>query len=162
MERQLRDGIVVEPSSAPSGAPVLMEWFSVLDFTETNKYVVTNPFPLPTIQTILSSVGGAQYFARLGVWDIDSFRFTLMIAINFQVQNRVFQYCRTVMGHVDSSFHVHREMDNAFSEHIGKGVFIYLDDIIIYASDFDQFLSLTSVFIILRARGLRYRGNTHL
>ena len=38
-------------------------------------------------------------------------------------------------------------MDNASSEHIGKGVFIYIDDIIIYASDFDQFLSfLTSVF----------------
>ena len=170
LERQLRDGIV-EPSLADSGAPVLMVrkessesgFRFCVDFTETNKYVITNPFPLLTIQTILSSVGGAQYFAKLdlrsGYWQFpvhEEDRHKLA----FQVQNRVYQYCRTAMGHVDSSFHVQREMDRAFAEHIGKGVFIYLDDIIIYACDFDQFsLLLNSVFTILITRGLRCRGD---
>ena len=62
---------IVEPSSATSGAPVLMVrkesnengFRFCVDFTE--KYVIKNPFHLPTIQTILSSVGGAQYFAKL-------------------------------------------------------------------------------------------------
>ena len=68
LEKQLAKGIV-EPSDARSGAPVLMgrkessesRYRFCVDFTETNKHVNSKPFPLPTVQTILSSAAGAIF-----------------------------------------------------------------------------------------------------
>ena len=124
MEQELQgqlDGGIVEPSDAPSGAPVHMvrkessasEYRFCVEFSETNKSVVTTPYPLPTVQTILDSAAGAQFFAKLdlrsGSWQVPvhpEYRHKLA----FQILGRVFQYCVAAMGHVDSSFHIQRTM----------------------------------------------------
>jgi hypothetical protein len=79
LQGQLELGIV-EPSDAPSGAPVHMVrkpdsvsgYRFCIDFTEVNKFVVVEPFPMPTIQTVLDHAAGARYFGKLdlraGYW----------------------------------------------------------------------------------------------
>lgn len=46
------------------------------------------------------------------------------------------------MGRVKSSFHVQIIIHNIFFEIIGNGVFIYFDDIFVYALNFNAFILL--------------------
>ena len=46
-----------------------------------------------------------------------------------QVLGRVYQYSVVPTGHVDSAFHVQRVTDDNFEALIGKGLFVYLDDL---------------------------------
>ena len=63
------------------------------------------------------------------------------------------------MGHVESSFHVQRIMHKLFAEYIGRGVFIYLDDILLNFTNFNDFVNvLTSVLSILKQHGFKCRG----
>ena len=71
LEEQIREGIV-EPSDAPSGSPVLMVrketsqsgYRFCIDFSAANKYVIASPYPLPTVQTVLDSAGGAGFLGK--------------------------------------------------------------------------------------------------
>jgi hypothetical protein len=170
LQKQLADGIV-EASDARSGAPVLMVkkensesgFRFCVDFTERNKYVVTEHFPLPTVQTILDSASGAKFFAKLdlrsGYWQFpvhpdDRHK------LSFQVQGKVYQYRTVAMGHVQSSYHVQKVMNSLFAKYIGHGVFVYLDDIIIYCKEFDEFCTvLRDVLSILHECGFKCRGS---
>ena len=169
LEAQLAAGIV-EPSQALSGAPVHMVrkdnsasgYRFCVDFTETNKHVVCKPYPLPTVQTILDSFGGSKFFGKLdlrqGYWQFPV-RAEDRPKLAFQMQGRVYQYRVVAMGHVQSSYHVQRVMHNIFFHVIGKGVFIYLDDIVIHAKTFTEFVYLLrEVLSLLRKHQLRCKG----
>jgi hypothetical protein len=169
LQEQLELGIV-EPSDAPSGAPVLMVrkpssvsgYRFCIDFTEVNKSVITSPFPMPTIQTILDSMAGACYFAK---FDLRSGYWQFPVALEdrhklaFQILNRVYQYASAAMGHVESSFHVQREMHRLFRELEGMGVWVYLDDTLVYADNFEDFFRiLRAVLTIFKNARLRCKA----
>ena len=81
-----------------------------VDSTEANKYFITKPLPLPTVQTILS---GAKYFAKLdlrsGYWQFPVHPDDRHM-LAFQAQSRVNQYCAAAMCHAQSSFYIQRTM----------------------------------------------------
>lgn len=170
LEEQLALGIV-EPSEASSGAPVLMVrkpsspsgYRFCIDFSEFNKHVITESYPLPTIQTILDSMAGAAFFAK---FDLRSGYWQFPVAVEdrykvaFQVLNRVFQYCSVPMGHVQSSFHVQKQMILLFRKLVGSGVYVYLDDIAVYAKTFEEFLLLLrQVLTIMKEHRLRCKAS---
>ena len=159
LEAQVKLGIV-EPSQAKSGAPVHMVrkeesetgFRFCIDFKQVNQFVEVEPYPLPTIQVILDSVGGSKYFAKFdlksGYWQFPVER-SDRHKLAFQVQTQVWQYAVVPMGHKKSSFHVQRQMNTIFSKVIGKGVYIYLDDIFMHAITFDAFLDILRVVLSL-------------
>ena len=166
LKSQLDAGIV-EESLAISGAPVHMVikdgsktgFRFCIDFKETNKYVTVIPYPLPNIQTILDSISGSKYFAK---FDLKSGYWQFPVAIEdrhklaFQVQGKVYQYKVVTMGHVQSSFHVQKVMHNIFSTLIGKGVYVYLDDVFMHAVYFTDFINIVQqVLNILQEHDIR-------
>ena len=53
-------------------------------------------------------------------------------------------------------------MHQLFAEYIGRGVFIYLDYILLYFANFDDFVNvLTSVLSILKQHGFKCRGGKY-
>ena len=101
LEAQIKGG-VVELSDAPSGAPVhmvrkedsLSGYRFCIDFSTVNKDVMADPYPLPSVQTILDYAAGAHFFAkfdlRKGYWQFPvdpDHRFKLA----FQIQAKVYQ-----------------------------------------------------------------------
>lgn len=170
VEEQLAAGIL-EPSDAISGSPVHMVtkpdsasgYRFCVDFSEVNKSVISKPHPLPNIETLLDTAGPqAAVMGKLdlvkGYWQFPvAEECRAMLAV--QVLDRVMQYTVAAMGHVESSFYVQRTMDREFRHLIGKGLFVYLDDLFIYASDMKTFLVLLEeVLSILLRIGLRCKG----
>jgi hypothetical protein len=171
LKEQLAAGIL-EPSDASSGSPVHMVvkpssasgYRFCVDFSILNKSVVSEPFPLPNIQTILEWAGSCakvkgKLDLRSGYWQFPvapEDRHKLAV----QVLGQVYQYSVVPMGHVDSAFHVQRVMDEKFGPLIGKGLFVYLDDLFLYAQTLSAFVTLLrEVLTILRRCGLKCRGD---
>jgi hypothetical protein len=114
-----------------------------VDFRVVNDGVETDPYPLPPISTILLSLSGALFFARLdlksGYWQfpVDA---ECKEWLAFYALGQMYTYCVVPMGFVESSFHVQRQMNKRFAKYIGRGIFVYLDDIIIYACTWVEFI----------------------
>ena len=171
LEEQLRAG-TLEPSDASSGSPghMVVKLSSAsgyrfcADFSVTNKSVVAMPFPLPNIQTILDSAGRkavvkGKLDLRKGYWQFPlapEDRHKLAV----QVLGKVYQYRVVAMGHVDSAFHVQRVMNTLFEHLMGRGLFVYLDDLFLYAPTVPEFITLLrEVLSILQRHGLRCKGD---
>lgn len=129
-----------------------------VDFRAVNDGVETNPYPLPPISVILLSISVAMFFARL---DLKSGYWQFPVAENckpwlaFFALGQMYTYSVVPMGFVESSFHVQREMCKLFAEYFGRGIFVYLDDIIIYAKTWEEFMQkCRAALSILRAARL--------
>jgi len=152
LDEQLAAGIL-EKSEALSGSPVhmvvkpssLSGYRFCIDFSKLNKSVVSHPYPLPNIQAVLDSAGGAQFFAlldlRQGYWQFPVEPESRSI-LSVQVLGEVYQQARVAMGFVDASFYVQSTVEKGMGPLIGKGVSVYLDDIFIYALTFREFFNL--------------------
>lgn len=170
VEEQLAAGIL-EPSEAPSGSPVHMVtkpdsasgYRFCVDFSEVNKSVISKPHPLPNIETLLDTAGPQARV--MGKLDLVKGYWQFPVAphdrpkLAVQVLDIVLQYTVAAMGHVESSFYVQRTMDREFGPLIGRGLFVYLDDLFIYAPNMSIFLELLEkVLSILLRIGLRCKG----
>ena len=152
IEKQLNSG-VIELSDATYGLNVHVVpkvdsesgFRFTIDFRPLNSGVVTDPYPLPQIPVIIGSMAGSRYFARLdlrsGYWQFPVAPESRKL-LAFQFRGRMYTYSVVPMGYVDATFHFQKNMVACFQEKFGRGIFIYLDDIIIYASIFDEFLAL--------------------
>jgi len=161
LESMLDSG-VIEESDATYGCPVQMVvkedsasgYRFCTDYNPINAGVVTTPFPLPPISMILLSLAAAVFLARLdlksGYWQFPVDEAAKQYLAFFAL-GRMYTYRVVPMGFVQSSFHVQRCMYTLFAEHFGRGVFVYLDDIIIYANTWAEYIFLLqSVLSILR------------
>ena len=129
-----------------------------VDFRAVNDGVETDPYPLPPISTILLSLCSALFFARL---DLKSGYWQFPVGeeckewLAFFALGQMYTYCVVPMGFVESSFHVQRQMCKLFAKHFGRGIFVYLDDIIIYGEIWVEFIRiLRAAMEILRAARL--------
>ena len=67
---------VIRPSNSPYNSPSLMvpkrdgEFRLVVDFRRINKFVITDPHPLPRILQIMEALGQAYYLSALDLLDI--------------------------------------------------------------------------------------------
>ena len=74
IERQVQELLeqgLIEPSTSPYGAPVLLvkkpdgSWRFCVDYRALNKNTVRNSYPLPRIDDLLDKLQGAKYFSSL-------------------------------------------------------------------------------------------------
>ena len=69
--QSLLDQGLVEPSTSPFGAPVLLVskhdggWRMCVDYRALNQVTVKNSFPLPRIDDVLDRIQGAKFFTSL-------------------------------------------------------------------------------------------------
>ena len=137
----IKSGRIVH-STSPYSAPVVIirkkngTLRLCIDYRRLNAKTIKDAYPLPQIDFILDQFSGSQFFSTMdlsnGYWQIP---------INeadrpktaFSTSLGHFEWTVMPFGLCNAPATFQRMMNLSFSEFIGKFVFIYLDDIIIYS-----------------------------
>ena len=158
--KKLLDHGLIVPSRSPWAFPVLLvkkkngEWRMCVDYRKLNEITIKDAYALPFIDELLESVHGAKIFSALDLFsgyhqipmdpkDVEKTAFTTKFGnYNFVVMP---------FGLTNAPASFQREMNRILIPLIGKCLFVYMDDILVYSPTFEQHLKdLESVFQILR------------
>lgn len=118
----------------------------VIDYKKLNQITEIQNFPIPLIDDILIGLSGCKYFTTLDIkgafhqiiLNKASRDYTAFTAGNFK-----YRWLRMPMGLASSPLIWQRAINTILANLIGNGVYVYLDDVIIYAKskpDHDQIL----------------------
>ena len=165
ISKLLRNGLI-EPSKSSWSFPVILvpkkngKWRMVVDYRKLNDITIKDAYPLPYIEEILFSIGNkVKYLTTLDLFsgfhqipmekeDRDKTCFTTMFG-NYNYKVMPFGLCNA-----PATFQ--REMNRIFLPLIGKCMFIYMDDLVIFSDTLEQhILDLQKVFDIIKENGLK-------
>ena len=164
VDDMLKDGVIQE-SYSPWNSPLFLvpkrdgTYRPVIDFRKVNNMTVPDHYPLPVLSDILQSIGkGNSVFSTL---DLKSGFFQIPLdkesreITAFSTHNAHFEFLRTPFGLRNAPLTLQRLVNNIFSGVIGKGLFIYLDDLIVVSPDVEShLLTLETVLRKLAEAGL--------
>ena len=159
INKLLNHGLIA-PSHSPWAFPVLLikkkngKWRMCVDYRKLNDITVKDAYALPFIDELLESVHGATVFSAIDLFsgyhqipmnekDVEKTAFTTKFGnYNFLVMP---------FGLTNAPASFQREMNRILMPLIGKCLFVYMDDILVYSPNFEQHLAdLEKVFSILR------------
>lgn len=135
------------------------KWRLVIDYRKLNEVTAGDSYPLPNIQDILYQLGHSVYFTTLDL--ASGFH---QIAMNpkdeektaFSTPLRHYQFARMPFGLKNAPSTFQRLMNTVLSGLQGLQCFVYLDDIVIYASSIPEHsVKLKSIFDRLRTNNLK-------
>ena len=138
---------IIAPSSSPHNSPLHIvpkkedeegnkRWRVVADFRNLNAITIDDRFPLPRITDILDRLGGAQYFS---VFDLANGFHQIPMAPEdraktaFTTPDGHYEYLRMPFGLKNAPATFQRLMNNVLRGLIGKELFVYLDDVVVYS-----------------------------
>lgn len=155
---------VIKPSSSPwASASVLVRkkdgsFRFCVDYRRLNNVTIGDAYPLPRIDEILDQFAGKSLFAQLdcqqGYWQVrldpaDAGKSA------FHTPRGLMEFTVMPFGLANAPATFQRTMDVVLSGLIGLACWVYLDDIIVASTTFDEHLKqLQLVFDRLRAAGL--------
>ncbi|KAM0735252.1 Retrovirus-related Pol polyprotein from transposon 17.6 [Formica fusca] len=142
----LKDKIIT-PSASPFNAPLWIvpkkaaadgkrKWRMVIDFRKLNEKTVGDAYPLPNIVEILDQLGCAKYFS---IFDLAQGFHQIPMAPEDQEKTAFstpyghYEYQRMPFGLKNAPATFQRLMDNVLTGLQGNELFVYLDDIVVYA-----------------------------
>ena len=155
---------VIRPSSSPYASPILLVPKKdgtirfCIDYRRLNAITTKDRWPLPRIQDIFDQLGGSAYFSTLdmrsGYWQVplaeDAIPKTAFVCHRGQ-----FEWTRMPFGLANAPSHYQRIMSQVLGKFIGKFLFVFLDDIVIYSKSAEEHLShLATVFKTLAKANL--------
>jgi hypothetical protein len=129
-----------------------------VDYRRLNSVTVKDRYPLPHIQDIFDSLGGANVFSTLdlksGYWQLpvhgDSIK-----KMAFTCHRGLFEFLRMPFGLANAPSFLQRAMTQALSEFIGKFCMVFNDDIVVYSrSEEEHAEHLRLIFDAFAAAGL--------
>jgi Reverse transcriptase (RNA-dependent DNA polymerase) len=103
-----------------------------------NDLVEKDPYEIPTIRDIVRATQGSNWFS---VIDLKEGFYHVEIEESdkhktaFEFDGRVYEWCSMVMGFKNSPQILQRTMNRILDDLRGRGVEVYLDDIIIHSRD---------------------------
>lgn len=150
LESMLEKG-VIRPSKSPWGAsPVFVKkktggWRLCLDYRDLNKRMVSDSYPLPLLWPQLQEVAGHVWYVTLdcnwGFWNVpleeESKQYTALVT-----HKGTFEFNVVPFGIKNSPGEFQRAIDLVLSDLYGRGVYTYIDDIVIYADDLENVVKL--------------------
>lgn len=147
----LEDG-VVRPSESPYNTPIWVvpkkpdsqgnpRWRMVLDFSDLNDVTIGDSYPLPNITEIFDQVGGAKYYTVLDL--ASGFHQIEMDPKDahktaFSTPFGHYEFKRMPFGLKNAPATFQRLMDNVLVGLQGQSLFVYLDDIVLYANSIEE------------------------
>ena len=151
IEKMLNQGII-QPSISPWSSPLWIvpkkidasgkkKWRIVIDFRQLNNVTVGDAYPIPNIDEILDQLGHSKYFTTLdlasgfhqipmGEQDRRKTAFTTPLGH--------YEFTRMPFGLKNAPATFQRLMNTVLSGLQGLQCFVYLDDIVIYASSITE------------------------
>ena len=152
--QKLLDQEIIKPSLSPYNSPVWIVskkpgpdgeplWRVVIDFRDLNKKTVPDAYPIPNINEILDQLGGAKYFS---VFDLASGFHQIPMKPEdahktaFSTPYGHYEFKRMPFGLCNAPATFQRLMDHTLTGLQGTEMFVYLDDIVLYASSLTEHL----------------------
>ena len=149
---KLKDYDAISPSNSAYNSPVWVvpkkpdsqgnkKWRMVIDYRALNEKTVGDAYPLPNITDILDQLGGAQYFTVL---DLASGFHQIEIdpadrhKTAFSTLFEHVEFNRMPFGLKSAPATFQRMMDTVLSGLQGVEMFVYMDDIVIYAKSIQE------------------------
>ena len=162
----MKAGIITDSDSPYASQMVLVrkktgEIRVCIDYRQLNEITVKDAFPLPRIDECIESLKGAKYFTSL-----DLTQGYLQVKVNeadqektaFRAQGSLYQFNRLPFGLCNSPATFSRLMGKCFSDLYGKGLIVYLDDMLLYSNSImDMITQLDMIFERLRKFGLKVK-----
>lgn len=147
LEQMLADDII-EPSESPWSSPIVMikkktgGWRFCVDYRQLNKATVPDAYPIPYVSATLDKLRDARYLSTLDIksayWQIPVSKESRPLTA-FTVPSRgLFQFKRMPFGLTNAPAVWQRLIDRVVGVDLEKNVFVYLDDVIICTSTFDE------------------------
>lgn len=168
IKKMLKQGII-RPSSSPYCSPLWIvpkktdasgekKWRIVIDYRKLNEVTVGDSYPLPNIEEILDQLGHSKYFTTLdlasGFHQIEMHPDDIAKTA-FSTPFSHYEFTRIPFGLKNSPNTFQRLMNTVLSGLQGLQCFVYLDDIVIYASSISEHsIKLKAVFDRLKNNNL--------
>ena len=155
----MKAGIITDSDSPYASQMVLVrkktgEIRVCIDYRQLNEITVKDAFPLPRIDECIESLKGEKNFTSL-----DLTQGYLQVKVNeadlektaFRALGSLYQFNRLPFGLCNSPATFSRLMGKCFSDLYGKGLIVYLDDMLLYSSSImDMITQLDMIFERLR------------
>ena len=159
---------VIRPSNSPFASPIVLVRKSdqtlrfCVDYRKLNSRTIHDAFPLPRVQETLDSLVGAKYFSSLdlksGYWQVEVEECDKHKTAFTAGPLGFFEFNRMGFGLVNAPACFQRLMQMAMGDLHLKECLLYLDDIIVFSSTFEQHLErLESVFHRLQQANLKLK-----
>ena len=170
MDQQLEELLAagrIEPSQSPWSSPMVLArkhdgtYRMCIDYRKLNQLTKKDAIPLPRTNDVLEALGGAQWFSSLdlasGYWQIQV-KEEDRPKTAFSTHQGQFQWRVMPFGLTNGPASFTRLMNLALSGLTWTHCLVYLDDIIIWASTFEDHLGrLRLVFDRIRTAGLKLK-----
>ncbi|XP_038062329.1 uncharacterized protein LOC119732798 [Patiria miniata] len=165
--QELLEAGVVQESVSPWASPIVVvrkrdqSIRLCIDYRRLNAVTTKNSFPLPRIDESLQALGKAKYFSVL---DLTSGYYQVAMAKEdmektaFVTPFGLWEYTRMPFGLCNSPATFQRLMQRCLGDQALSSLLIYLDDIIVFSTTFDEHLKrLELVFSRLQQHGLKVK-----
>ena len=163
----LLDGGVIRPSTSPYASPIVLvqkksgEMRMCVDYRQLNAKTRRDAYPLPRIEETLDALGGARYFSTL---DLASGYNQVPVAEGDRAKTAfctpfgLYEFNRMPFGLCNAPGTFQRLMERIFGDQSFQTLLLYLDDVVVYASTFEQHLArLELVLSRLRHHNLKLK-----
>ncbi|CAD6236937.1 GSCOCG00012487001-RA-CDS [Cotesia congregata] len=131
----------------------------VIDFRDLNEKIYTNVYPTPNIAKIIDQTGKAVYFST---FDLASGFHQIRIHPDdihktaFSTPHQHYEFVRMPFGLKNAPPTFQKLMNKVLMGMIGRGAFVYMDDIVIYSETFEEHVTrVEKLFDRLRKAGLQ-------
>lgn len=168
LERELEAGRIV-PSKAAYGSPTFFvpkkdgRWRMVVDYRQVNKATIVNSYPLPLISQIITDLRSAQWFSKFdlpGAYQLLRMMKEHAPRTAFRTQYGQFESNVVRDGLRNAPSYFQNWLNDIFRSVLGRGVIIYIDDILCYAKTLEELRNITKeVFDIVRANSLYLKAS---
>lgn len=163
LEELLKAGII-RRSTSPWGFPVVLvrkkdgSWRLCVDYRRLNAVTKKDAYPFPSVDEIVSNLGGAKYFSIL-----DASKGYLQVEMRpgdecktaFTCHRGLYEFVRMPFGLCGSPSTFQRLIDRVLGEAKWQHALAYLDDIVVYSHTFEEHLChLRDVLEKLRSAGI--------
>lgn len=151
VKKMLKDGIIQE-SISPYTSPVwivpkkadasgVKKFRLVIDYRKLNEKTISDKYPIPDITEILDKLGRATYFSTIDL--VSGFHQIQLDTKDvektaFSVSSGKYEFTRMPFGLKNAPATFQRVMDAVLRDLIGVCCLVYMDDIIIFSSSFEE------------------------
>jgi putative transposase len=161
MTRDLVERNVLSTSKATAWSQVHLQkkpagskdpWRYCIDFRRLNSSLANTGWPLPKIRDLLTRIGDAKP-THFGKFDLTNGYHQMPLAKESQAQTAfvtpsgLFEWKRVPMGIKQAAGYFQRVMQQVLGDLLYNGVELYIDDIIVYASSFEEYERLTKAVL---------------
>lgn len=164
LERELAAGRI-RPSNSAYGSPTFFvpkkdgtSLRMVVDYRKVNECTIPDVYPLPLINQIYYDLGRSKYYSTFdlyGAYQLLRMKPGFEWLTAFRTQYGMFESLVVRDGLRNAPAVFQHFLNDIFRDVLGKGVVVYIDDIIAYSDNLDELRRLTiKVFDIVRKAGL--------